>query len=89
MFTQIIEIIFSILINCTATQLAQYDGWQWNRTNALVLPSGGGSIVPNAANPATGPGRVTVSWYDNRAGADCAAVPAPAQCMSFVVEFIP
>ena len=37
----------------------------------------------------TGPVRVTVSWDDNRAGADCAAVPAPAQCMSFVVEFIP
>ena len=44
---------------------------------------------PHQANPATGPVRVTVSWDDNRAGADCAAVPAPAQCMSFVVEFIP
>ena len=78
-----------ILINCTATQLAQYDGFHWNQTNERELPSGGGSIVPNAANPATGPVRVTVSWDDNRAGADCAAVPAPAQCMSFVVEFIP
>ena len=74
---------------CTAAQLAQYDGWDWNQTNARELPSGGGRIVPNAANPATGPVRVTVSWDDNRAGADCAAVPAPAQCMSFIVEFIP
>ena len=75
-----------IVAGCTALQLAQYDGWHWNQTNAGVLPSGGGSIVPNDI---TGAVTVTVSWDDNRAGADCAAVPAPAQCMSFVVEFIP
>ena len=74
---------------CTPSELAQYDGWHWNQTNQRVLPSGGGSIVPNAANPATGAVTVTVSWDDNRSGANCAAVPAPAQCMRFVVEFIP
>ena len=68
--------------------LAAYDGWQWNQTNARVLPSGGGSIVPNAANPASGPVRITVSWDDNRTGGDCAVVGTPG-CMSFVVEFIP
>ena len=73
---------------CTPPELAHYDGWQWNRTNDRVLPSGGGSIVPNAA---TGAVTVTVSWDDNRSGANCAAVPAPAapDCVSFVVEFIP
>ena len=68
---------------CTPGQIAQYDGWDWNQTNARVLPSGGGSIVPNAANPATGAVTVTVSWDDNRTG-NC-----PPACMSFVVEFIP
>ena len=65
--------------------LADYDGWQWNQTNARVLPSGGGSITPidNVTQRVT----VTVSWDDNRTGADCAM--APADCTSFVVEFIP
>ena len=74
---------------CTPADLADYDGWQWNETNAGVLPSGGGSIVPNAANPATGPVRVTVSWDDNRTGEDCSTPTPHADCMSFVVEFIP
>jgi len=78
----------SMMKDCTPLQLAQYDGWHWNQTNARVLPSGGGSIVPNAKSPATGPVRVTVSWDDNRAGADCAVV-GTASCMSFVVDFIP
>jgi hypothetical protein len=67
-------------------QLAQYDGWQWNQTNARVLPSGGGSIVPSAA---TGAVTVTVSWDDNRTGEDCSTPTPHADCMSFVVEFIP
>ena len=75
-----------ILLNCNETQLAQYDGWQWNQTNTQVLPSGGGSIVFNAA---TGAVTVTVSWDDNRTGNDCSAVPAPDGCVSFVVDFIP
>ena len=75
-----------ILVDCNATQLAQYDGWQWNQTNGDVLPSGGGSIVFNAA---TGAVTVTVSWDDNRTGNDCSAVPAPPACVSFEVDFIP
>ena len=76
---------------CTPPVLAAYDGWQWNQTNARVLPSGGGSIIPNAANPDSGPVRIIVSWDDNRTGADCATVPPPGppNCVSFVVEFIP
>jgi type IV pilus assembly protein PilV len=69
-----------IVAGCTALQLAQYDGWHWNQTNARVLPSGGGSIVPTTA---TGKVTVTVSWDDNRTG-NC-----PPDCVSFVVEFIP
>ena len=57
---------------CTPLALAQFDGWQWNEANTRVLPSGGGSIVPNAA---TGVVTVTVSWDDNRTGGDCASVP--------------
>ena len=77
-----------ILAGCTPLELAQFDGWHWNQTNGGVLPSGGGSIIPNAANPASGPVRITVSWDDNRTGGDCAVVGTPG-CMSFVVEFIP
>ena len=75
-----------ILAGCTPLELAQFDGWHWNQTNKGVLPSGGGSIIPTTAS---GPVTVTVSWDDNRTGAACATVPAPADCMSFVVEFIP
>jgi type IV pilus assembly protein PilV len=75
-----------IAVTCTPLQLAQYDGWQWNQTNARVLPSGGGSIVPSAA---TGAVTVTVSWDDNRTGEDCSTPTPHADCMSFVVEFIP
>ena len=70
---------------CSPEVVADYDGWQWNRTNAQVLPSGGGRIEVNAAGLVT----VTVSWDDNRTGNDCSAVPAPDGCLSFVVDFIP
>ncbi len=72
---------------CSQPLLAAYDGWQWNQTNAQVLPSGGGRIEVNATGLVT----VTVSWDDNRTGNDCSAVPAPAPpaCVSFRVEFIP
>ena len=79
-----------IVAGCTPLQLAQYDGWHWNQTNTRVLPSGGGSIAPAPApNAATGPVRVTVSWDDNRSGEDCSTPPFHADCMSFVVDFIP
>ena len=78
-----------IVAGCTPLQLAQYDGFHWNKKNARVLPSGGGSIVPNAANPKTGAVTVTVSWDDNRTGEDCSTPTPHADCMSFVVEFIP
>ena len=70
---------------CTPPELADYDGWQWNRTNDRVLPSGGGRIVVKPPDPATGavPVTVTVSWDDNRSG-NC-----PPDCVRFVVEFIP
>ena len=71
---------------CSPEVVADYDGWQWNQTNAQVLPSGGGSIAVNAA---TGAVTVTVSWDDNRTGNDCSAVPAPDGCVEFVVDFIP
>ncbi|MCH2493551.1 MAG: type IV pilus modification protein PilV [Gammaproteobacteria bacterium] len=78
---------------CSPEVVADYDGWQWNRTNAQVLPSGGGRIVVNPADPVTGAVSVsvTVSWDDNRTGNDCSAVPAPAPpaCVSFEVDFIP
>ena len=76
---------------CTPLALAQFDGWHWNQTNARVLPSGGGSIIPKAGKAASGPVKITVSWDDNRAGGNCAKVPAdpPPKCVSFVVEFIP
>ena len=78
---------------CSPQELALYDCWQWNQTNAQVLPSGGGRIVVNPADPVTGAVSVTVtvSWDDNRTGNDCSVVPAPAPpaCVSFEVDFIP
>ena len=82
---------FCIVAGCSPAQVALYDCWQWNQTNQHVLPSGGGSIVPTAGTPEdtkTGAVTVTVSWDDDRTGAKCAVV-GTADCMSFVVEFIP
>ena len=76
---------------CSPEVVADYDGWQWNQTNAQVLPSGGGRIVVNPADPVTGAVSVTVtvSWDDNRTGNDCSSLPAPPACVSFEVDFIP
>ena len=76
---------------CSPEVVADYDGWQWNRTNAQVLPSGGGLIGVNPADPMTGAVSVTitVSWDDNRTGTDCNADPLHAECVRFPIVFIP
>lgn len=54
--------------NCTATEMAQFDLWHWNTTNAALLPSGTGSVVV-----ATGVGgcavancicTITINWNE-------------------------
>lgn len=49
---------------CTASQIAQRDAYQWNTKNALLLPSGQGTVVNNGNRYI-----VTVRWDHERTGA--------------------
>lgn len=50
--------------SCSASQIAQYDARVWNTNNALLLPSGQGTVVKNADR-----WLVTLRWDGNRSGA--------------------
>jgi len=60
---------------CDATAMRDFDRWQWNTTNAAVLPGGSGSVT--FASPIY---TVTITWDDDRDG---------AADDSFVFEFRP
>ncbi|WP_133126917.1 type IV pilus modification protein PilV [Legionella nagasakiensis] len=49
---------------CSSSQIAQLDAYQWNSKNALLLPSGQGTVVGNG-NRYT----ITLYWDNNRTGA--------------------
>lgn len=49
-------------IGCTVTQIAQFDGDEWNRTNAFVLPSGQGTV---AGPDGSGIYTITLSWLEH------------------------
>lgn len=70
---------------CSPAQLAQYDLYQFNTTNAQLLPSGQGQV--------TGNGRVftiTIFWDNDRSGAtgtNCSGNTAlDLTCLSMSVE---
>ena len=48
-------------INCTAAQMAVFDGWEWNTANAAVLPSGLGTVAGPDGN---GTYAITLSWLE-------------------------
>jgi type IV pilus assembly protein PilV len=52
-----------ITTGCTPAQMAQYDGWAWNSTNAALLPSGSGSVTTDGTTYT-----ITVTWDDDRDG---------------------
>ncbi|AHE67679.1 type IV pilus modification protein PilV [Legionella oakridgensis] len=49
---------------CNSSQIAQLDTYQWNSNNALLLPSGQGTVINNG-NHYT----ITLYWDNNRTGA--------------------
>ena len=48
---------------CDATAMRDFDRWQWNTTNAAVLPGGSGTVT--FASPIY---TVTITWDDDRDG---------------------
>ena len=52
-----------ITSGCTPAEMAQYDGWAWNSVNALVLPSGSGTVTRSGTTY-----RITLTWDDDRDG---------------------
>jgi len=61
--------------NCSAEAMATFDAWQWNSTNANVLPSGSGTVDRSG-----GTYIITLTWDDDRDG---------SADDSFVFEFQP
>jgi type IV pilus assembly protein PilV len=49
-------------IGCTVAQIAQFDGDEWNRANAIVLPSGQGTV---AGPDGSGVYTITLSWLEH------------------------
>ncbi len=55
-------------IDCTSTQMAQFDAYEWNTANASALPSGAGTV---AGPDGSGVYTITLSWMeDEKSGAD-------------------
>lgn len=50
-------------VSCTPAQIAAYDAWQWNTANALLLPSGEGSVVC-PADPCAGLFTIRLDWKE-------------------------
>ena len=71
------------VISCSSLEMAQYDSWEWNNTNARLLPEGTGtvSLSDDPALADFGLYTITVSWNDDRDSA------TPDD--SFIVEFQP
>ena len=55
-------------VDCTSAQIAQFDGNEWNTTNAAVLPSGAGSVTgPDGSGSYT----ITLFWMETeKSGGD-------------------
>jgi len=52
-----------ITSGCNPAQMAQYDGWEWNKMNAAVLPNGSGTVKKK---PGTSYYTISISWNENR-----------------------
>lgn len=48
-------------VDCTPSEMAQFDAWQWNTVNANLLPSGAGTVTGPDAN---GVYTITLSWLE-------------------------
>jgi len=48
---------------CTPTQLAAFDAFEWNTNNSNILPSGTGTVIANGAQF-----MITVMWNEERTG---------------------
>jgi type IV pilus assembly protein PilV len=49
-------------VDCTRSQIAQFDAYEWNTTNALELPSGAGTVTGPDGN---GIYTITISWVES------------------------
>ena len=52
-----------IASGCNPAQMAQHDGWEWNKMNADVLPAGSGTVEKK---PGTSYYTISISWSENR-----------------------
>ena len=67
-------------INCTPTQIAQFDAYEWNTANANLLPSGTGTVAGPDGN---GRFTITPSWTEIERNS------VASKSFSFVVKPLP
>jgi len=73
-----------ISLNCSISQLAQYDARQWNTDNGRLLPSGQGTVT-RSGNTFL----IRVMWDDERrgvSGTNCSNSASDLKCFSVVVQ---
>ncbi len=72
--------------NCTSTEMATQDIYDWNSTNSLLLPSGQGTVINNGAGVFT----INVMYDARRTGAtgtDCGTDPTvDLTCLTVTVQ---
>lgn len=50
-------------LSCTPAQMATFDAFEWNTANALLLPSGAGTV----SGPSNGVYTITLTWVEQEA----------------------
>lgn len=53
-------------LSCTPAEMAVFDAWEWNTSNATLLPSGAGTVAGPDAN---GVYTITLTWLEQEADA--------------------
>lgn len=75
-----------INLQCTPTELATFDAFEWKRNNVAVLPSGEGTVAVDATGTQF---TITVMWDEDRtgvAGTNCSGDPTvDLKCYRLVI----
>lgn len=70
---------------CNAANMALYDRYAWNTANALLLPSGDGTVKGTASTLFT----ITVSWSEKCAVTEAGCAADGTILREFVTSFLP
>ena len=69
--------------------MALYDRYAWNTANALLLPSGDGTVVATLDGTASTLFTITVSWSEKCAVTEAGCAADGTVARNFVTSFLP